>query len=534
VGRGVRPRWLVILRAFGRLQEITTTLFANGFGWFVRAMRLDACVSARCRVVCALTHHQCEHHLAMTDSAPERLRAMLEHLGPTFVKAGQLASLRPDLVPLPYAEALRALQDRAAPLPFAAVERAVAAEAGAPLAEVFDDFDPEPLASASLSQVHWARLPDGAAVAVKVQRPGVGELVARDLELIELMAERLERYSEQARRFEPRRAAAEFVSYTRRELDFTREAQTMEQVRANMSGEQGVVVPRVHRGLTTPRLLVMDFVSGVRVDDRAGIAELGIDTRRAAERAARALVRQVFVDGLFHADPHPGNVLLLEGDAVAFLDFGMFGRIDPWLRHRMAVAFGALMGDHPEEAADQLIRAASVLPDSELDEYRFALAQLVSVWREGEGAMTVAQLLLRELGLGIVYGVSYPREMMLVARALVAAEGSANAADPSLDIAQLAASAAGSLPRQVTRSAMSLGRGLFTSRTDTLELVEELPVLIPRLIDALERPQGRAPEPPSPSPAALPTVALLATAALAGWAARGAAESRRARGNHAR
>jgi ubiquinone biosynthesis protein len=362
--------WLGPVRAFWRLQAIVTTLFANGFGWFVRAMRLGVCVSLRCRTVCALTHRQCHHHLAVGDSAPERVGAMLEHLGPTFVKLGQLASLRPDFVPRPYAEALRRLQDRTEPMTPDDLERVVLEEAGARPAERFADFDPEPVASASLSQVHRARLADGSDVAVKVQRPGVAELVARDLELIELMAARLERYSEQARRFRPRRAAAEFAAYTRRELDFEAEARTMEQVRANMAAEEGVVVPAVHWELTSRRLLVMDFVEGVRVDDREGIARARIDTRRAAERAARAMLRQVFDDGLFHADPHPGNVLLLPGDGVAFLDFGMFGRVDAWLRRRIAVAFLALTRDRSAEAADQLLRAAVLMPGADVEDYR--------------------------------------------------------------------------------------------------------------------------------------------------------------------
>ena len=523
------PRsWLAPLRPFWRLQAIVTTLFANGFGWFVRAMRLGVCVSLRCRTVCALTQHQCRHHLALGDSAPERVTAMLEHLGPTFVKLGQLASLRPDFVPRPYAEALRRLQDRTEPMTPDDLERVVHEEAGARPAELFADFDPEPDASASLSQVHWARLADGSEVAVKVQRPGVAELVARDLELIELMAARLERYSEQARRFRPRRAAAEFAAYTRRELDFEAEARTMEQVRENMAAEEGVVVPAVHWELTSRRLLVMDFVEGVRVDDREGIAREGIDARRAAELGARAMLRQVFADGLFHADPHPGNVLLLPGDRVAFLDFGMFGRIDAWLRRRIALSFLALTRDRPDDAADQLLRAAVLTPGADVEKYRFALARLVARWRSGEEDLSVAQLMLRQLALGVEHGVSYPREMMLVARALVAAEGSAHAADPSLDITRLAMEAAGSVPRQLGESALSLGRGVLKARGDVFEALEEMPVLLPRLIDLLERPSepGQA---PAGAGRGVPALALIAAGALAGWAG-GAWAARRANG----
>lgn len=521
------PVWI---RSLARLSEIATTLFANGFGWFVRAMRLSACVTVRCRTVCALTHHQCRHHLDVPDSAPERLGVMLEHLGPTFVKLGQLASLRPDFVPLPYAEALRRLQDRAQPMALGEVVQVIEAETGHSPEDLFASFDPDPVASASLSQVHRATLRDGQEVAVKVQRPGVSESIGRDLELVRLMAERLERYSPAARRFHPRRAAAEFAAYTERELDFAREARTMQGVRANMKAEPGIVIPAVHWNLTSRRLLVMEFVAGVRVDDRAGLAALGVDTTEAAERAARAMLRQIFVDGLFHADPHPGNVLLLSGDRVAFLDFGMFGRLNPWLRRRIALAFQALAAGEPERMAEQLIRSASVSTGADVDDYRFALAELVSEWHAGETGLSVAQLLLHELGLGVQYGISYPREMMLVARALVAAEGSAHTADPGLDIAELAERAAGGMPRQLTRSARSVAGGLLGSGGDALELLEELPVLMPRLIDLLEREQIGAPgDLDEARPTAVPGLALMAAGLVAGWTAGGWLAGRRSR-----
>lgn len=517
MGRLRPPAWL---RAFARLREIVTVLFANGFGWFVRAMRLDACVSLRCRTVCAVTQLQCRHHLEVGDSAPERVGAMLEHLGPTFVKLGQLASLRPDFVPIAFAEPLRRLQDRAEPMSAAVVERVVVAETGSAPGQAFASFDPRPVASASISQVHRAVLADGTEVAVKVQRPEVARLVARDLELIELMAARLERYSPRARRFRPRRAAAEFASYTRRELDFVREARTMEQVRLNMRPESAVVIPRVHWPLTTSRLLVMDFVDGVRVDDRAGIESLGIDTRRAAEHAAAAMFRQIFLDGLFHADPHPGNVLLLAGDRVAFLDFGMFGRIDPWLRHRIARAFGALAGGDPERAADQLIRSATLAPDAEIEDYRFALGSLVAEWRSAGSRTSMAQLMLRELGLGVEFGAAFPRELMLVARALVTAEGSVHAADPSIEFAELAEGALGGISGQLARSASSVAGGLVGSGGDALELVGELPVLVPRLVDLLERrdlPGGAGDGENGGRPPLAAALVLAAAGLLAGW-----------------
>ena len=311
-----------------RAVEIATVLFASGFDWLLDAIGLQACVSPRCRFVCSFRPKaQCPHHVDMTLPLPDRIREVLERLGPTFVKGGQMLALRPDYVPLEYAEALRSLHDAVPPFAGAEAERLVAAELGAPLTRLYADFEHEPFAAASLSQVHRATLPDGRVVAVKVQRPGIAEQVERDLALLAFLARRIERRRPEAIAFRPTTAVSELAEYTRRELDFRREARTAERVRELFAGDERVVVPAIDPERTSARVLTMELVEGLRPAPAPELRAAGLDPESILRAGADAMVRQIFVHGLFHADPHPGNLLLLPGNRICFLDFGMFGRL---------------------------------------------------------------------------------------------------------------------------------------------------------------------------------------------------------------
>lgn len=508
-----------------RAAEISSILSASGFRWLVQALGLSACPSARCRLACALRPgRQCPHREAMDLPLPERLRQTVERLGPTFVKAGQMLALRPDYVPLEYAEALRSLHAQAAPFPAAEAAAIVEAELGAPLAALYQQFDEEPFAAASLSQVHQAWLHDGRRVAVKVQRPGVTEHVERDLALLATLARRFERRQPRLLAFRPSEAVAELADYTRRELDFQREARTAGRLRQLLADDDRIVIPAVISDRTSSRVLTTEFLEGLPPAPAADLRRAGLDPAALLGAGALAMLRQVFEFGLFHADPHPGNVLFLPDNRIGFLDFGMFGRLDPTERRRMALIFWALMEGEYEAIGGQLLRLSEFLPGADPAGFRSAVADSVEEWAgERAGDLSIARLLLRELALGAGHGVVFPRGLMLLGRALVNLEATASIIDPQFSLAELARPLLPELRHVLLPGPKALQEHWHNHRFEYLDIAMELPQLFPAAIGRLHDRHAK-PAPPSSQPPArrwLPLgAAFAAGAALAALAGK--------------
>jgi ubiquinone biosynthesis protein len=498
-GFGGSPR--AALAQLARAVEIAAILSASGFDWLVQALGLSARVSPR-RLVCAFRQDtKCLRDVAADVPLPERLRVTLERLGPTFVKAGQMLALRPDYVPLEYAEALRGLHTHAAPFPAAEAVAIVEAELGAPLGELFDEFDREPFAAASLAQVHRALLSDGREVAVKVQRPGIRVQVDRDLALLATLARRFERHQPGAVAFRPSEAVAELAQFTRRELDFRREARTAERLRQLFAGDDTVVIPAVISDRSSRCVLTSEFLAGLAPGPAAGLRRAGIDPEAVLRAGASAMLRQVFQFGLFHADPHPGNVLFLPGDRVGFVDFGMFGRLDPSERRRMAFIFWALAEGDYDAVGGQLLRLSEFMPGADPDGFRAALADTVEDWYGVSAAdFSIARLLLAELALGARHGIVFPRGLMLLARALVNLEATAMIVDPQLNLAELTRPLLPELRAILRPRPQTLEQDWHRYRFDYLDLAAELPALLPEVIAHLREQPIR-----HPPPAAQPT-----------------------------
>lgn len=274
-------------------------------------------------------------HALAGRSRPEKLRMLFEELGPTFIKLGQILSTRSDLISPEYARELAKLTEKVSPFPLEKVREIIRRELGKEPEEIFREFSPEPLAAASIGQVHAAVLADGTAVVVKVRRPGVDELIATDLEIMFYIARKLENFNASLARLRPVRIVEEFAYSLRRELNYQFEAANLLRFTRNMSGSEGLVIPRLYLDYTTTRVLTMERVFG---DSAAKVLEdeavrRKYNLQRIAELGVNSLLSQIFEYGFFHADPHPGNIFLLEKDRFAFIDFGMMGRVSEEERH---------------------------------------------------------------------------------------------------------------------------------------------------------------------------------------------------------
>ena len=360
-------------------------------------------------------------------------------LGGTLIKAAQFASSRPDLLPAAYVERLSELQDRVPPRPWTVMEKAVAREIGRPVSEVFEEFDPEPIASASIAQVHRARLADGRTVAVKIQYPGIASLMEADLAALEGIFGAISR-------LEPSVNLQPILSYLRwtlpMELDFRREAEAIKDLKRVIGHRDDVVVPEIVEGLNTERLLVMELVEGVKITDREGLLSARIEPGKVAELLVDVYAEQLFELGVLHADPHPGNLLVQngpEGPVLVLLDHGLTLAVSPELVAALKEAIEALQTGDFEALAEALGKAGLDLgPNLNLETLLGLVGVLMGGDRGEEGGN--GSMDLGEFGLNLGSSIGHiPNELLLVGRAIGLIDGTNRQLDPNLDTIEIVA-----------------------------------------------------------------------------------------------
>ncbi len=290
----------------------------------------------------------------------ERLRRAFEELGPAFVKLGQVLSTRSDLLPPDIIAALERLQDQVPPFPYEQVRELLELELGAPPEQLYASFDPEPIAAASLGQVHRAVLPDGREVVVKLQRPNVPEIVELDLHVLQSLAASAAKRSRTARSYDLPGVAREFAQILRGELDFEQEGRNAERFRENFAGDPTVYFPAVHWDYTTRRVLTLERVGGLRVTDREGLRQAGIEPAKVAANLAGAIFQMALRDGFFHADPHPGNMFAGEGGKIIFVDMGMVGELTPAMRSNVIEYVLGVVAKDPDRVVQAILRMGLV------------------------------------------------------------------------------------------------------------------------------------------------------------------------------
>ncbi|HEX7251007.1 MAG TPA: ubiquinone biosynthesis regulatory protein kinase UbiB [Burkholderiales bacterium] len=369
----------------------------------------------------------------------QRLRQALETLGPIFVKFGQVLSTRRDLLPLDVADELAKLQDQVPPFPAEAAAAEIERSLGSPLSSLFSSFEKEPVASASIAQVHLATLADGREVAVKVLRPGVEQAVAKDVALLRAAAGLAERLWAEARRLKPREVVAEFEHHLEEELDLVREAANASQLRRNFQDSRLLVVPEVHWNLCAQRVMVMERMKGVPVSQTKVLRERGIDIPALARAGVEIFFTQVFRDGFFHADMHPGNILVAtEGEArgrYVALDFGIMGTLTEQDKNYLAQNFLAFFNRDYRRVAQAHLDAGWVPPGTRLDEFEAAIRAVCEpVFARPLKEIYFGRLLLRLFQTSRRFNVEIQPQLVMLQKTLLNIEGLGRELDPELDL----------------------------------------------------------------------------------------------------
>ena len=410
----------------------------------------------------------------------------LERMGPTYVKLGQLLSTRPDLVPPAYIDALTRLQDRLEPFPAEDAERIVAEELGVRVSKAFLEFESEPLAAASLGQVHRAKLRDGRTVAVKVQRPGVREQLVRDMDAIEDVVEFMDRHTKAGRQYEFGRTFEELRKSLMAELDYRREARNASTLDENLAEFQRIIVPRPVEDYTTSRVLTMEFIRGRKITAISPLARLELDGDVLAEELFRAYLKQILVDGFFHADPHPGNVFLTDDRRIALLDVGMVGRIGPDLQQHLLRMLLAIADGQGAEAARATIQAGDVRSGYREDIFTADVKTLVADFATARNAenIQVGRVMLEVTRSAAENGIRLPVELTMLGRALLALDQVGRTLDPQFDPNGAIQRNASDLMRRRMMKNVSPSR-MFSNMLEMNELVQKLPGRVNRALEAI-------------------------------------------------
>jgi len=491
-------------RDLGRLHEIASVLIRYGFGDFVRRMGMANALERAGRAL--LWKHADElAHL----EPPARARRVLEELGPTFIKLGQVLATRVDLFEPEWIAEFGKLQDSAPPIPYADVLQQLAEDLGAPPEKIFAAFDPEPLAAASIAQVHRARLEDGSEVVVKVRRPGIRSVVEADLRWLMRLAELVESENPELRNFHPQEIVRQFELSLRRELDFAVECRNAERIANNFAGYTDqdtisppatgrapdsatlpaaaiIVIPRVYWKWTGERVCVQEFIEGIPGRNLAAADHAGLDRKILARRGARAVLKMIVEDGFFHADPHPGNVFYLPGNRLAFIDFGMVGRLNEERRDQMIQLMLGMVRREPARVAEVMLDWSgdvSVDEDSLILEIQAFVDQYygIPLKQLSLGAMlTDLVAILRE------YRIALPSDLALLIKAFITLDGMGRELDPDFDMAGEAMPMLEKSVRARYKPAALFKRG-WRSVGEMLSMISDIPHDLSRLLRAARR-----------------------------------------------
>lgn len=473
------PRW-TRGRLLQRSRQIASVMTRHGLGWLVVRIGLGGFVP--------FERGWLGHPVRdLPYTRPEHLRMALSELGGAFIKVGQALSTRPDFIPPEYVAEFSKLQDAAPSVPFEQIYQVIREDLGGSPESIFDEFDPQPLASASIGQVHAGKLKSGQSVIVKVQRPDVAEQIEEDLEILFGMAEWTESRTAFERAYNLPALVDEFAFTLRNELDYQREGQNADRFRRNFAGDPGIYIPRVHWDFTSDRVLTMERVGGIKVADMSALDAAGIDRHVVAENSVRIMLREVFEFGFFHADPHPGNFFVQPDGSIAMLDFGMVGRLDTNLQESLLRIGMAIGRQDAERLTDEFFAIGMANANVKRKALQRDLDHFISRYagrsiKDLAAAKTVDEV----MAIAQRHHLQMPAELVMLFRVVGISEGLGAQLDPSFKLFDFAAPYLQEFWLQ-HRSPKAIALRVGQSALDAAELGLTLPHHLSRLIGQVER-----------------------------------------------
>ncbi|UCF91711.1 MAG: AarF/ABC1/UbiB kinase family protein [Desulfobacterales bacterium] len=422
-------------RHLNRYRQILAILFKYGFGDLLEMLKIDQYIEVGLKM---LTRKRPAREEKLT--RPQRLRMAFEELGPTYIKLGQILSTRPDLVPVEFIQELSKLQDTVPPFRFSEVQKVVELEFGLSTGELFEHLEEDPLASASIGQVHRAVLKDGEAVAVKFQRPGIHKVIEVDLEIMLHLATLAERHIEEFALHRPVKIVEEFARTLEKEIDYKIEATNMERIARQFLGVPYIYIPKVFREMTTSRVLTTEFIEGIKISKIDRLDAAGLDRKLITARGADLVLRQVFDHGFFHADPHPGNIFVLPDNVICLLDFGMVGNVDRQTREDFVELIDSVVRQQEARAVEVLLKLTywEEVPDLRALEREVADFMGRHLYKP-LGEIEFGKLLHDLLELATRFRLRVPPDIFLMMKALSTVEGVGQMLDPDFDMVSQAA-----------------------------------------------------------------------------------------------
>lgn len=469
-------------RHLNRYRQIITVFIKYGIGEFIDLLKIEQYLETGIRMISRRHREQTERL-----SRAERVRMAFEELGPTFIKFGQILSTQPGLIPIDFVNELAKLQDNVPASSFDSIREVLETDLGAPLETVFRSIDTTPIASASIAQVYAATLASGEKVAIKVRRPHIKKKIEVDLEIMMYLAGLMERNIEEIASHKPVKIVEEFVRVLSKELDFTNEATNMERFRRQFLGDETIYTPIVFRRYTTERVLVMEYIDGIKISDFRRLEEEGYDKKLITVRGTDVTLKQVFVHGFFHADPHPGNVFILPGNVICPVDFGMMGSVTLKHREMFVDLLDALVHQNTRDTIDILLKLSIWDDEPDPDALEQDMSDFIGQYLyKPIGEMEFGKLLNHLLELLTHHRLRIPTNIFLMIKAVASIESIARQLNPDFDIfihaapfitrVKLARFSPGRLATEVTKAVTDLGRftrQFPTEMLDALSLAKE-------------------------------------------------------------